>query len=1089
MINFSKEDLKNLCYSSTFQRGKEYYEENRISNFSIEDIEDDYGNPCQRIFANVKGSNHKTYNCIAVLLKKHEEKLNLSSCFCNCEAFTKYEGLCKHTVALLLKYIDISNTKKNKRKINTESIDIASFVNSIRHELDYINSYKKELQLDIILNVDKYSYHPDEYSIELKIGEHKKYVVKNMKQFIEAVNSSETLEFGKGFTYDPHCHIFKSEDKKIIGLIQEIYETQASISLDLSYYNNSIKFFKGKQVSLNELQFKRLLSYLDNHIFTFKFSNKTFENVTIVHENLPIELQISGNHKNILLLQKNPPFLPITSDGKYFLCRDKIYAPSKTQISHYIPFHNKFLKKNPIVIPRSSWGDFSEYIIPFVKNITSTIQIKDEIKEYILKEPLESNIYLDKVDNHIIANLEFKYGKHKINPLNEKNSSEIIIIREKETELEILNTLKKHGFQKEDTFLILKDEEAIVDFLYKGIGSLQNTSNLFYSDNFKNMKVHSSSSIKSSLRINDDDLLEISFNMDNIDNNELVDIFNSIRTKKNYHKLKNGSFVLLNSLALEDFTNTIDYLGIKNSQLSSEKILLSKYNALYLDQKFKDNEIVEVEKNNKFRETINNIKEVHESDFKAPSHIQNILRDYQKTGLKWLKTLAHYGFGGILADEMGLGKTLEAIAFIASREDYDRVNPSLVVCPTSLMYNWESEIQKFAPELKVEVICGNKDLRYEKMKNIKNVDVVITSYPLIRIDIDEYKDIAFNYCFLDEAQAIKNPHSQSAHAVKDLKAKGRFALTGTPIENSLTELWSIFDFIMPGYLLNHTKFRTLYENPVVKNKNEKALKELNNHIKPFILRRHKNDVIKELPKKIEHTVIVDLCDEQKKLYTSYVNSFKNEIDEDINEMGFNKSKFKILSLLTRLRQICCDPAIFVQDYKGESSKVTALLDILDNVLEEGHRVLVFSQFTSMLKSIAEELKNQNINYMYLDGSVKSEDRINMVNKFNEGNSSVFLISLKAGGTGLNLTGADTVIHFDPWWNPSVENQASDRAHRIGQKKTVEVIKLVAKGTIEEKIQKIQEKKKDIFNMTIENASDVNVLGKMSEEEIKELFQI
>ncbi|WP_396276603.1 DEAD/DEAH box helicase [Haloimpatiens lingqiaonensis] len=925
--------------------------------------------------------------------------------------------------------------------------------------------------------------------MELKIGEQKKYVVKNLKEFIEAVISLQTLEFGKGFTYDPQCHTFKEDNKKIIGLIQEIYETQTSINYSIGFYNNHAKFFKGKQVSLNEIQFKRLLSFLDNTSFTLKLNNKTFENISIVHENLPIELQLSGNHKNILLLQKNPPFFPLTNDGKYFLCGNKIYAPTKDQIKYYIPFHNKFLTKNPIVIPRSNWGDFSEYIIPFVKNITSNIEINNEIKDYILKEPLESNIYLDKIDNYIVANLQFKYGIHKINPLKEENNSEIIIIREKEKELEILNILKNHGFEKETTSLILKDEEAIVDFLYMGIDKLQNISNLFYSDDFKNMKVHSSSSIKSSLRINDADLLEISFSLDNIDNNELVDIFNSIKTKKNYHKLKNGSFILLNSLGLEDFTKTIDYLGIKNSQLGDEKILLSKYNALYLDQKFKNNEIVEVEKNNKFREIINNIKEVQESDFKAPKHIQNVLRDYQKTGFKWLKTLAHYGFGGILADEMGLGKTLQAIAFIASREKEDKNKPALVVCPTSLMYNWESEIQKFAPELKVEVICGNKELRTEKMKNINNVDVVITSYPLMRIDTDEYKDITFSYCFLDEAQAIKNPHSQSAHAVKDLKAKGRFALTGTPIENSLTELWSIFDFIMPGYLLNHTKFRTLYENPVVKHKNEKALKELNNHIKPFILRRHKNDVIKELPKKIEHTVIVDLCDEQKKLYASYVNSFKNEIDEEINENGFNKSKFKILSLLTRLRQICCHPSIFAENYKGESSKITALLDILNNVLEEGHRVLIFSQFTSMLKNIAEELNYKKIDYMYLDGSIKSEDRISMVNEFNGGKCSVFLISLKAGGTGLNLTGADTVIHFDPWWNPSVENQASDRAHRIGQEKTVEVIKLVAKGTIEEKIQKLQEKKKDIFNMTIENASDVNVLGKMTEEEIKELFQL
>ncbi|MPM67614.1 hypothetical protein SDC9_114538 [bioreactor metagenome] len=369
-------------------------------------------------------------------------------------------------------------------------------------------------------------------------------------------------------------------------------------------------------------------------------------------------------------------------------------------------------------------------------------------------------------------------------------------------------------------------------------------------------------------------------------------------------------------------------------------------------------------------------------------------------------------------------------------------------------------------------------------------DVVITSYPLIRRDIEDYKKIRFSICILDEAQHIKNPTSLNAQSVKEINAGKRFALTGTPMENSLTELWSIFDFIMPGYLKTHGRFTKNFETPIVKDKNENVLNELLKLIRPFILRRFKKDVALELPPKIEHKVVVEMTEEQKKLYASYVESFKEEIKEEIREKGFNRSKLKILSLLTRLRQICCDPGSFLENYRGDSGKYIALDDILEESIANGHRILLFSQFTTILHNIKERLNKVGINSMYLDGSTPSLERMAMVKEFNEGNAEVFLISLKAGGTGLNLTGADLVIHFDPWWNPAVEDQAVDRAHRIGQTKTVEVIKLITKGTIEEKIYALQEKKKEIIQSVLdgENHSDV-VISNMTEEEVEDLFKI
>ena len=626
--------------------------------------------------------------------------------------------------------------------------------------------------------------------------------------------------------------------------------------------------------------------------------------------------------------------------------------------------------------------------------------------------------------------------------------------------------------------------------MLKGMGLLQDICDIYYSQSFKNIKVYTSSNYRSNIKLNEEDLLEFTFDIEGVDKKELKDIFQALKEKKKYYRLKKGGFVTLEDKNLNGIGELIDYLNIKPSELEKDKVILQRYNAIYIDSSIKEKNIKSIEENKGFRQLVNSIKDIGEMDYTIPENLKDIMRPYQKFGFKWFKTLARCGFGGILADEMGLGKTLQTIAFIKSEVDENKGNkmPSLVVCPTSLVYNWQDEINKFQQDLKCVIVSGSKEEREKNIKSIKEADVVITSYALIRRDIEEYENIKFRYCFLDEAQNIKNPQSLNAQRVKSIKAKGYFALTGTPIENSLKELWSIFDFIMPGYLLNSRKFSQKYELPIVKNKDKNVLNELNMHIKPFILRRLKKDVITELPPKIEHNIIVDMTEEQKKIYASFVQQAKEDMDREIEANGFNKSKIKILSMLTRLRQICCDPSTFIENYTGDNGKMEAILDIVENNINQGHKMLLFSQFTSVLKNIAKRFNENNIKYLYLDGSTKADVRRNLVKEFNEGDSSIFLISLKAGGTGLNLTGADIVIHFDPWWNPAVEQQASDRAHRIGQKKTVEVIRLIAKGSIEEKIYKIQEKKKEIIkNVVDSNAGEEILLSNMDEKDIKELF--
>ncbi|MCJ7689915.1 MAG: DEAD/DEAH box helicase, partial [Clostridiaceae bacterium] len=439
---------------------------------------------------------------------------------------------------------------------------------------------------------------------------------------------------------------------------------------------------------------------------------------------------------------------------------------------------------------------------------------------------------------------------------------------------------------------------------------------------------------------------------------------------------------------------------------------------------------------------------------------------------------------GILGDEMGLGKTIQAITLILSNAG----SKTLIVAPTSLIYNWISEFEKFGPSIKVIAANGSKDMREGVITNIDSYDVIITTYNLLKRDLESYNELEFDYCILDEAQNIKNANSQNAVAVKEIKAKSRFALSGTPIENSLMDLWSIFDFIMPGYLYDEKRFSVRYHKKL--KECPEILEDLNRLIKPFILRRRKKDVLKELPDKIEKTLWVSLEDEQKKVYKTYANHAMELIEKKVRSDEFKSSKIEVLSYITKLRQLCLDPTVLMNDYSGGNAKMEALVELLQNSIEEGHRILVFSQFTTVLKNIQKRLIVEQIQFSYLDGSVSSEKRMSLVKAFNDGESSVFLISLKAGGTGLNLTSADVVIHFDPWWNPAVEEQATDRAHRIGQKKVVEVIKIIAKGTIEEKILSLQEDKKKLISELLgDELSGGKGFAAMSDEEIFGLFEL
>ena len=562
------------------------------------------------------------------------------------------------------------------------------------------------------------------------------------------------------------------------------------------------------------------------------------------------------------------------------------------------------------------------------------------------------------------------------------------------------------------------------------------------------------------------------------------EIYETIQNNEKYSRVRSLGFV---EYPAEDIYAMMKSFNSFDAYRNDEnKFLVKTYRAgLVQELKSRGFELVLSEEFQKFWEQISTFST--DEDLKLPKNLNADLREYQVRGFNWLWFMYKYGLNGILADDMGLGKTLQALSLLQKAKEEDGPMPVLVVCPTSVVFNWESEIQKFTPNLTCLKLAGVD--RKNLFDDIPNYDIVITSYALIRRDIEDLKNIKFRYVILDESQNIKNAMSQTAQSVKMLDAEHKLALSGTPIENRLEELWSVFDFLMPGFLFNIAEFNFRYVNPIMERQDKTVEKRLKMQIYPFILRRMKRDVAKDLPDKVENIAYCEMTPEQRDFYLEVLDSTKEELFKSIEQNGLEKSRMSIFSALLRLRQICCHPRLYDKEMvKGDiqSGKFEHLKGMLEQIILEGHRVLLFSQFVDMLDIIKGWLEREDIPYEYLTG--KTKDRQGAVERFNSSDSiPIFLISLKAGGTGLNLTGADYVIHYDPWWNPAVEDQATDRAYRIGQTKKVFVYRIITKNTVEEKIQKLKSIKRNLVDSVI--SVDRNITKSLTIDDIKEIFSV
>lgn len=994
----------------------------------------------------------RTYSVYKVNIES--EKNNVIGNSCTCPQH-KVFGSCKHVAACLINYRDeIFNFDPKERMLKLSKQILEEFKPTVtKHEI------KQELTFEVELNYDEYN---NSYQIILKMGKDRLYLVRYrlgdvFKCYME--NEGEVV-FGKQFTYNPNKFFFNKEDEKIIEFLYQCFDNRGN-----AYYANASYLY------LPDNEFVKFINLLRNK--NFKINGKQIIGFV---DKFPYETTLTKqDNEYIFTLNTNNEVKPLTNNFEYFVSGNVCYHLSKKYRELLkIMFANNI---NQLVFEENNLDSFVKGILPIVKD---EIKVDEKLSdEVVISSKPESKLYFD-LKKNIDCKIKFNYNDNEIDYFDNNEK----ILRDYDYENEIIDDLLMRGFTINDKKIILDDIDKIGEFFETGLEELTNKYDVYTSQKIKDTSIIKNNSITSTFSIGQDNIMNFSFDLGSIQSSELDDILASVKSKKKYFKLKSGDLINIsdddNLKELETFMDTMNM-----SSKDLENGVVPKYRALYIDS-LKDNYNI-IKTDNMFDDFIKNFNEYKNTKLKLTKTEKNVLRDYQEVGVKWLYNIYKCGFGGILADEMGLGKSIQIIYFIKKLLEEDKTSKFLIVVPTSLVYNWENEFKKFAPKLNYQVFAGVKSKRRESLEN-DNPSIYITSYGLVREDADIYTNIPFKVCIIDEAQTIKNPAAGVTKIVKKINAATKIALTGTPIENSAIELWSIFDFIMPGFLASELTFHRKYSVKDFDDDTNQKLALLNKQISPFILRRKKQDVLTDLPDKIENNIYIELTEKQKKLYAAEVTKVRKEMDEIMANEGIEKARFMLLQLILKLRQICIDPRLIFDNYNETSSKMENLVKVVKELIDNGHKILLFSSFRTAIDLVSKEFNKNKITSYIINGSVPPKKRMELVEKFNSDDTNCFLITLKSGGTGLNLTSADVVIHLDIWWNPQAENQATDRAHRIGQKNKVEVIKLISTGTIEEKILELQNKKKMLSDKIIEGDNrDKNIISKLSEKDIKNLL--
>ncbi len=960
-----------------------------------------------------------------------DKDYKLVECDCGCLQFYKNKE-CIHTIALYAIGLMIINRDFFDKEYNEYQNLLLKRSNnlvldSLATTLKISNPYFGLVHLMPLIEMIQ-----GEYVLSIKIGLDKDYIIKDIREFIDATENNKELTYGQKLSF---VHSYECFDE----VSKEMYSFLRSISSE-----NSSKCITLKK----SLMLKVLEIYLNNNIYF----RQSFElRPSLKHISLISDVSISLDSDHLRIIPPYDTDLLLSGVKRaYFIGDNSILAyPYKSRLEDKVIEH--LFKINGELDISINSDKFITNVLPLIR---SSIQIDDS---FYKKYPIP----VIKINSYLSYNNEVISLTPKIKCNEEDRTSPYI----KELLDSYLSLIDGYRFAKgASRSYVITDIQDQYMLLTSDLSQIKSFGEIYYDESMKKLKAKKSKRTGVNISYNVG-LLDFTFENSDLDTEDLEAMLNAYHQNKRFVRLKNDTILEIDDESAKEIDNFLEDFNISLKDLKKPikkplNYLLKLINGVDTNLVL-DDEIV------KMITTIQNYKK---SSYLPNDVLKNNLRSYQIEGFKWLKTLAHFGFGGILADDMGLGKTIEIISFILSD---DVQKPSLIVCPMSLVYNWENECIKWNLDIDVRLILGSSEDRMMAIHDINpNRKVLyITSYDSLRRDIALYES-AFRFIIADEAQFIKNQFAQKSEAIKSLKSDINFALTGTPIENGLQDLWSIFDFLMPGYLSNYSHFKSRYESLIVHD-DEEALDNLKKRISPFILRRTKKDVLDDLPEKIEECYYYKMSPKQKEVYENYV----KELRDDISVGGNN-----LLALLTRLRQICITPELITHEH-CDDTKIDMAMDIIKSSIQAGHRILLFSQFAQLFPIISKELDDVEIKHFVLDGTTKAKVRMEMVEEFNSNEEiKVFVISLKAGGTGLNLVGADTVIHMDPWWNVSAELQASDRAYRIGQTRNVNILRLICKDTIEEKVLELQAIKRGLADSIVEEGGH-----KLSKQDILDLL--
>lgn len=875
-----------------------------------------------------------------------------------------------------------------------------------------------------------------EVALGLRIGRTRAYVVRSMKELASRAERGESAVYGRELTFSHSVEELDARDVALYGqVVMMAAEGMAAV---------------GAELMLSGAALDQMMRLLMGHEVTVRDARGASHTAVVAQGELSLPLELSQEDGRAALCVRTEGVV-LGQAGAYRLGEKAVVCAygeafsrvaDLLELARFCPQGARFdAKRLPEVCAR--------LIRP--AGTCAVMRAGQALLASHLPTPVVPKFYVDAEDaGRLTCRVAFDYCGTEL--ADDQPAPHI----RRDTVLEEAAHAAAQALFPERTdggaYAFAGDDDACYALLSERLPALERTGEVHVSRRLAQMNVRQTRSMTFGLSVQGEKLILLA-DLCGYTQEELEQALTAYREKRAYVRLKDGTF--LSDAALRqaaDAAQVLDSLDLcaEEAQQGAE---LPMSRAMYLDAALKNRESLSLRAPKAIEAWTERMKAAQQTRAKQPAGLRTTLRGYQLEGLSWLCALSDAGFCGILADDMGLGKTVQALAMLLREREQGRHVRALVVCPASLQLNWLAEAQRFAPELTVCSLSGTGSERAQQVDGEENL--LVTSYDQLRRDVRLYEQCAFTHVLLDEAQNIKNAASQTAKAVKALRAQHRFAMTGTPIENRLSELWSIFDFLMPGYLGTYKRFRDRFEAPVVREADERARENLHLLVAPFILRRMKRDVLEDLPEKVETVMNSEMTAEQRRLYTAYAAQLQRESAGGLSD---GQARMKLLAGLTRLRQLCCDPRLCMEGYQGGSGKLAQLLEIVRDALASGHRLLLFSQFTSMLALIAEALDGEGIAYFMLTGDTDKVVRMERVRRFNEGEADVFLVSLKAGGSGLNLTGADVVIHYDPWWNVAAQNQATDRAYRIGQTKGVQVIRLIASGTVEEHMLRLQARK-------------------------------